>query len=394
MRARNLALMALLLLPSTAMAHDTWLVAAKYRLKAKENVKIQLATSEAFPTSDGAVKPDRVAQFHMRSRTGKQAVSGYQVEGNFLAVEVKAGEGQTVVTAETKPRFLEMKAADFNDYIGHEELKQILAAREKAGKTESPGRELYRKIAKVVLCAEGADNPAGQGEGLWLEIVPERNVCGVRQGEVLWVRVLHRGRPLPGAFVAAGYEGVTGHKYPVWVKTDARGRAQVKLDRAGAWFVRTLHMVAHTNPAEADWESAFSTVTFEVREGKVQAAIRGVLEAQDAAWNRGDVETYMQGYWNSEELIFAGTSGVQRGWQAVLERYRESYPDRAAMGHLTFDGLEINMLGPDAAMVLGNWKLAREKEPIGGVFTLVMRKFAEGWKIVADHTSVVAGKSS
>ncbi len=390
MRARMLGTIAALLLPGCAAAHDTWLVAGKYRAKAGESVEVRMATSEAFPTSDGAVNPERIARFSVKTRDGQRDVTGYRADGMFLVAEVAASAGHSVITAETKPRFLEMKPSDFNDYIGHEELRDVTSAREKSGKSQAPGRELYRKIAKAILCGEQAGEVSGQAEGLWLEIVLEGDICALRVGEWLAVRVLHRGKTLAGAHVAAGYAGVTGHQYPVWVQTDGQGRAKIHLDQAGVWFVRTLHMVAHADPAEADWESAFSTVTFEVAEGKEAAEIRRVLEEQDAAWNRGDMETYMQGYWKSGKLVFAGAGGVQRGWQGVRERYKNSYPDRAAMGSLTFDGLEISMLAPDAAMVLGNWKLEREKEPVGGVFTLVMRKFAEGWRIVADHTSAVA----
>ena len=122
----------------------------------------------------------------------------------------------------------------------------------------------------------------------------------------------------------------------------------------------------------------------------VAVEIRTLLDAQSAAWNRGDVEGFMAGYWKSEKTTFSGANGVLRGWQAVLERYRRDYPDRAAMGTLTFSGLEITALAPDAALVLGNWHLERASGPVGGVFSLVLRKFPEGWRILHDHTSAVA----
>ena len=120
-----------------------------------------------------------------------------------------------------------------------------------------------------------------------------------------------------------------------------------------------------------------------------QAQIRAVLDAQVKAWNRGAVTTFMQGYWNSSETEFVGSTGIVRGWQPVLERYRKSYPNRAAMGHLDFSGLEITMLGPDAAMVVGHFHLRRQNDEPAGVFTLVFRKFPEGWRIIHDHTSQV-----
>jgi beta-aspartyl-peptidase (threonine type) len=123
-----------------------------------------------------------------------------------------------------------------------------------------------------------------------------------------------------------------------------------------------------------------------------ESAITAVLTAQAEAWNRGDLEAYMKGYWKSEKLLFVSASGVTRGWQATLERYRQRYPNHAAMGKLVFSDLEITLLGRDAALVLGRWQLQRKREgkaeTLGGHFTLTLRRFPEdGWRIIADHTS-------
>jgi L-asparaginase / beta-aspartyl-peptidase len=120
-----------------------------------------------------------------------------------------------------------------------------------------------------------------------------------------------------------------------------------------------------------------------------KAAILAVLDAQQAAWNRGDVDAFLTGYWKSPELTFEGSSGISRGWDGVLARYKKNYPDRATMGQLAFSELEFRFLGPDAALVLGHWHLNRDKGDIGGVFSLVWQRFPEGWKIVHDHTSAV-----
>lgn len=121
-------------------------------------------------------------------------------------------------------------------------------------------------------------------------------------------------------------------------------------------------------------------------------AINDVLSAQQAAWNRGDVDAFLIGYWPSPELTFSGSSGVSRGWDGVLARYKKSYPNHAAMGQLEFSDLEFRFLGPDAALVLGQWHLKRASGNIGGVFTLVWQKFPDGWKIIHDHTSAVGAK--
>ncbi|MFZ0212037.1 MAG: nuclear transport factor 2 family protein [Candidatus Acidiferrales bacterium] len=123
-------------------------------------------------------------------------------------------------------------------------------------------------------------------------------------------------------------------------------------------------------------------------------AIKSVLEQQVAGWNRGDIPAFMQGYWNSEQTEFVSASGIFLGWQAVLDRYLHSYPNRAAMGHLTFSGIEVHVLCPDAAYVVGKFRLDRENDNPEGVFTLIFRKFPEGWRIVNDHTTAYPARPS
>jgi len=119
-------------------------------------------------------------------------------------------------------------------------------------------------------------------------------------------------------------------------------------------------------------------------------AITKLFDEQTVSWNRGDIDTFLQGYWHSPELTFAGGSGIARGYDGVLARYKKNYPDRAAMGSLDLSNIEIRFVGPDAALVLGRWHLQRASGDIGGVTSLVLQKFPEGWRIIHDHTSVVA----
>ncbi|WP_457652372.1 YybH family protein [Rhodocaloribacter sp.] len=118
-------------------------------------------------------------------------------------------------------------------------------------------------------------------------------------------------------------------------------------------------------------------------------AVRGLLRRQVDAWNRGDVEAFMDGYARTDSLRFASGGTVRRGWQTTLDRYHDAYPDRSAMGTLAFDSLEVRVLSPRWATVFGRWHLKRggAYEDIGGLFTLLFEKRPEGWRIVADHTS-------
>lgn len=128
--------------------------------------------------------------------------------------------------------------------------------------------------------------------------------------------------------------------------------------------------------------------------GAGRRAIEQVLRGQQEAWNAGDIDKFVAGYWRSPELTFSGSGGVERGWEGVLARYKRRYATREAMGRLDFSGLEFRFLGPDAALVLGRWHLTRPPaNDVGGVFSLVFERFPEGWRIIHDHTSEVSGKN-
>jgi beta-aspartyl-peptidase (threonine type) len=117
-------------------------------------------------------------------------------------------------------------------------------------------------------------------------------------------------------------------------------------------------------------------------------AIQKVLDDQDAAWNKGDLEGFMAGYWKSDELTFFSGKDVVKGWNATLERYKKRYQaEGKEMGKVAFSEIKIDVLGPEGAVVRGRFKLVASKETAQGLFTLIFKKTADGWKIVHDHTS-------
>ena len=125
----------------------------------------------------------------------------------------------------------------------------------------------------------------------------------------------------------------------------------------------------------------------ESEKARISAEIRKVMDEQSDAWNRGDIDGFMKGYWRSEKLLFVSGDNVTRGWQPTLDRYKKTYGTREKMGTLSFTDLEVTVLSKDAAVVLGSWALKRATDNPKGKFTLTFRKLKEGWRIVMDHTS-------
>lgn len=112
-----------------------------------------------------------------------------------------------------------------------------------------------------------------------------------------------------------------------------------------------------------------------------------VLSAQEKAWNEGNIDAFMEGYWHSDSLTFVGKNGVKKGWTATRDGYIKGYPDKETMGKLKFDILKTESLGKNAVHVIGRWTLFRSIGDVGGYFSLIFKKMSGKWYIISDHTS-------
>ncbi|HLG41128.1 MAG TPA: hypothetical protein VI461_15710 [Chitinophagaceae bacterium] len=122
-------------------------------------------------------------------------------------------------------------------------------------------------------------------------------------------------------------------------------------------------------------------------QSKDEQAIRQLLNNQSAAWNRGDIESFMKGYWENDSLMFIGKSGITYGWNKTLDNYKRGYPDTSAMGQLTFTLLNLKKLSAEYFHIAGKWHLQRSIGNLEGYFTLLFRKINGQWMIIADHSS-------
>jgi len=118
-----------------------------------------------------------------------------------------------------------------------------------------------------------------------------------------------------------------------------------------------------------------------------EISIRKILDQQTKAWNQGDIEGFMQGYWKNDSLMFIGKNGISWGWQKALNNYNKSYPDTTAMGKLSFDIILVKRLSPDYYYAVGKWMLKRSIGDLSGYYNLLFKKINGQWFIIADHSS-------
>ena len=174
----------------------------------------------------------------------------------------------------------------------------------------------------------------------------------------------------------------------------------LKLDAAGHLAYKrlpSLQMISLVSLGRARWIAITSCTLMAItlfaapeQTANSLARIRSVLRAQQEAWNRGDIDRFMNGYARSASTVFISEDTIRRGWQTVRDRYRKKYSSRAKMGTLTFSDLEITLLSSDSAVASGRWKLKRASDQPHGRFTLILRRRPEGWRIVYDHTSAAS----
>jgi ketosteroid isomerase-like protein len=152
-----------------------------------------------------------------------------------------------------------------------------------------------------------------------------------------------------------------------------------------AFLTAAIVPVADAIPSPTPSQTRAPTPSPTPTQSENESAILQVLKLQQIAWNRGDIEGFMDGYWRSHDVVFISGDTATRGWQTVHDRYRSRYSDANKMGQLTFS--QVRMFGYDGALVFGKWQLERTADHPHGRFTLVFRKTPDGWKIVHDHTS-------
>lgn len=256
----------ILLTCSPGFAHDLWIVPGKYRLQAEEPTRIFVNNGDLFPESLTLLGEQRLAEVRSVSSGGELPVSELRVDGKSLTFDFQsAAPGAHVVVLGTRPRTVRMKAEDFEDYLAEEGLTAVAEARKELGETGEPAVERYAKWAKAVIDVgdeAGSERLWAEPVGQTLEIVPLDHPNRVQPGGQLRLRVLLEGEPLAGVSVTGAR--ASGPAREIRTSTDERGEAVVTVTAPGRWYLRALHMTRMEGDPEVDWESYWSTLSFEV----------------------------------------------------------------------------------------------------------------------------------
>ncbi len=273
-RARGLclALLGLLLCSQPSRAHDFWIEPSSFRPAPGARVSVGLRVGEHLQGDPVPRNPERIERFASVtsvtvSNAGEEEIPG--VPGADPAGWVTpSSPGLLWIVYDTNHASIELDGAKFDKYLGEEGLERIREMRAKGGAKPGPVKEIYSRCAKALLSVSGAIPGAGEGYdralGLELELIPESNPYALKAGGTLPVHLLYKGKPLAGALVMALPAAQPDAKLAV--RTDARGRAALRLDSPGRWLVKVVHMIPAPADTGADWESLWASLTFELPE--------------------------------------------------------------------------------------------------------------------------------
>jgi hypothetical protein len=250
-------------------AHDLFLKLDTYFLFPNSNATVRLLNG-TFQQSDGAVRRERMRDVSLvtpGAGTTHPASSDWRDEGNTSILNVRtAGAGTYVVGVSTMTREIDLSAADFNEYLSHDGIPDTLAERRRTGQLNRAVRERYSKHVRAIFqVGEARTDDFRAPLGYPVEIIPQQNPYSLRVGQTIEVLCTLDGRPLANQFVVAGVERAGRLSRPVNARTDRNGIARFRLNAAGKWYVKFIHMMPVTTEPGLDYESKWASLTFEIR---------------------------------------------------------------------------------------------------------------------------------
>jgi uncharacterized GH25 family protein len=253
----------LLALPGSALrAHDFWIEPSSFHPAPGARVAVRLKVGQQLKGDPMPRDPQRIERFAAIGPAGETPVPG--VAGTEPAGFVSFRQpGLYLLVYDSNRETVDLDADKFEKYLADEGLETVSAQRAKRGQSRAGARDAYSRCAKSLLrIGDGPGNRFDRALGLELELIPEADPTTLPPGSELPVRLLYRGKPLAGALVAALQREDPNDK--VSARSDAKGRVRLRLDRPGMWLVKAVHMIPPSPGVDADWESLWASLTFEV----------------------------------------------------------------------------------------------------------------------------------
>jgi hypothetical protein len=261
---RTLTLAALL--AGCAAGHDLYLLPDRFVVEKGATVSFGIHNGDSFPVSEASPSLERLRDAVLSTSVGLFDSQNLHVDGKRTVGTVRVNDtGDLILAVHTIPNFIEMKPAKFVAYLKEEGLQDVIAWRAKNGEAQKPGRERYSKFAKALLLAGSSDGGYDRAMDYAIEIIPRKDPYVLKIGEQLPVQVFFKGKPAPGLSVEAAWAGTQGKGVKRVGTTDGQGRILVPLNAAGKWRLHSIKMERCGEPAVADWESYWASLTFEVR---------------------------------------------------------------------------------------------------------------------------------
>lgn len=256
---------ALFLIAAPIVAHTLYFLPAKFKVGLGETLVFSIHNGDSFPASDEAVSPERLLDCRLISNAGVTRVTDFRVLGRATHAVVKMDRaGSHWLAVRSRPNMLSLGPEKFESYLKEEGLEWAVEWRKKNNEGLKPGRERYRKHAKSLIVADTPSDAWRAPVGLDLEFIPESDPAALKPGSNLPVQLLWRGKPAANIRVERAWAAGGKHNMEIVGRTGADGRIAVPVDKAGRWRIHGVAIERAAQSAEADWESYWATLTFEV----------------------------------------------------------------------------------------------------------------------------------
>jgi uncharacterized GH25 family protein len=263
LRGLKVATVLALLAVSSLRAHDFWIEPSAFRPAIAQRIAVRLRVGQDFKGDPVPRDLNLLKRFVLVGPGGETAVAGVPLTepAGFLSIPLP---GLYTIAYTSNPEPVQLDARKFNDYLTQEGLETIRELRAQRGQSEAPDREIFSRCAKALVLAGGGEAAPGWNRelGMRLELIPVDNPYMLPNSQILPVRLLYDGKPLQGALVTAFTKDRPATK--ISVRSDAKGRVALKIDRPGTWLVKAVHMIPASRESGADWESFWASLTFEV----------------------------------------------------------------------------------------------------------------------------------